>query len=410
MSTNLKTNNSNKNNATIYKQLNDLNKLKKKKDDEILIKKRRNNIIFLFLFLLCIGFFNFYSTISHQSSEIISKKILKFSIILSISLVAGIITFSCYKHIKKKNFRILIFVLGMITFLVVAFFPNPHIFPTINGGKGWIRLFGFSLQVTEIFKIAYVILLAGLLARGKDSDDKFSVWKNLIHVGIYLLIFFFLLYSLRDLGTGIHYLLITLFLVFISDISNKIAYGGLITTFLAAPLVLFLAYSLSSGYKHHRIKIYLEGLLHNNYDRFDAFQIYQSLVGIGTGGLFGKGYGNGIQKYNYIPEIETDFAIATLAEETGLIGIILLLLTFLMFFILIMNIAENSKTYFGKYLVAGIAGYFITQVVINISVAVGLLPVFGIPLPFISSGGSSLLALSIAIALVLRVNNEGLNN
>lgn len=178
---------------------------------------------------------------------------------------------------------------------------------------------------------------------------------------------------------------------------------------ILAPIGLFWMYhSQRTGYWFQRVRIYLDGLLNNSYDRFNAFQIYQSLVGIGSGGLIGKGYGNGIQKYNYIPEVETDFAIATFAEEFGFIGIFLLLFIFLIFFILIMNVAENSKTYFGKYLVSGIAGYFITQVIINVAVAVGLLPVFGIPLPFISSGGSSLLTLSVAIALVLKVNKENL--
>lgn len=122
--------------------------------------------------------------------------------------------------------------------------------------------------------------------------------------------------------------------------------------------------------------------------------------------MLGKGFGNGVQKYNYIPEVETDFAIATYAEETGFIGMILLLFLFFSLFFLIMGVANNSKNYFSKYLVGGIAGYFITQVIINIGVAIGLIPVFGIPLPFISSGGSSLLAISISMGLVIYVNNS----
>ncbi len=92
----------------------------------------------------------------------------------------------------------------------------------------------------------------------------------------------------------------------------------------------------------------------------------------------------------------------------GLVGMFLILVTFLILFTLIMNVAENTKTYFGKYLVASVGGYFITQVIINIGVAIGLIPVLGIPLPFISSGGSSLLALSVAMGLVVSVNNSKL--
>ena len=141
-------------------------------------------------------------------------------------------------------------------------------------------------------------------------------------------------------------------------------------------------------------------------DRFDRHQLYQSLIAFGTGGIFGKGIGNGVQKYNYIPEVETDFAIANLAEETGFVGMFIVLFLFFTLFVLIMNIAGKSKNYFYKYLVSGIAGYIITQVIINIGVAIGLIPVFGIPLPFISAGGSSILALSLSMGYIIYINNN----
>ena len=118
-----------------------------------------------------------------------------------------------------------------------------------------------------------------------------------------------------------------------------------------------------------------------------------------------KGFGNGVQKYNYIPEVETDFAIANFAEETGFIGMFIIIFSFFSLFFLIMGVANNAKNYFSKYLVGGIAGYLITQVIINIGVAIGFIPVFGIPLPFISSGGSSLLAISVSMGLVIHINN-----
>ncbi|MCI7224293.1 FtsW/RodA/SpoVE family cell cycle protein, partial [Fusobacterium sp.] len=224
-------------------------------------------------------------------------------------------------------------------------------------------------------------------------------------------IFIFLLLCLKDLGTGIHYVMITFFLIFMSDLKDKIIWPIISIGVSSLTIFSFLFYKFGEsfgGYKHHRLKIFIDGLLENKYDRFEAYQIYQSLVGFGTGGLFGKGYGNGVQKYSYIPEVETDFAISTFGEEMGLVGMFLILVTFLILFTLIMNVAENTKTYFGKYLVASVGGYFITQVIINIGVAIGLIPVLGIPLPFISSGGSSLLALSVAMGLVVSVNNSKL--
>ena len=213
-------------------------------------------------------------------------------------------------------------------------------------------------------------------------------------------------YPLHDMGTAIHYVMIAAFMIFLSDISNK-ALSGLIALVVAiVPILLFYTLNFTSDYKRHRVKAFIDGILHSNYTREDSYQIYQSLIAFGTGGVLGKGFGNGVQKYNYIPEVETDFAIANFAEETGFIGMLIILFSFFSLFFLIMGVANNAKNYFSKYLVGGIAGYLITQVIINVGVAIGLLPVFGIPLPFISSGGSSLLAISMSMGLVIYINNR----
>ena len=263
-----------------------------------------------------------------------------------------------------------------------------------------------SLQIPELFKVPFIILLANILARGKDDNKKIPYKKNFFSVLFYTLIFFMLItFALHDMGTAIHYAMIASFIIFLSDIPNKVIFPAFFGLLFSIPGLLYLALHFSSGYKQHRVKTFIDGILHGNYTREDAYQIYQSLIAFGTGGILGKGLGNGVQKYNYIPEVETDFAIANFAEETGFVGMVIILFSFFSLFFLIMGVANNSKSYFSKYLVGGIAGYLITQVIINIGVAIGLIPVFGIPLPFISSGGSSLLAISIAMGLVIHVNN-----
>lgn len=395
--------------TNLYKKMNDLTKLKNKETEINIIKRRTQNIIIICIILALIGLANFYSAILRFDTKIVFNKMIKHLVILSLSgfsfYLASKINFKLF---KDKRIRFLFLILGIIIFLIVAFFPAPTIFPTINGGKGWIRIKGFSLQITELFKIAYITMIAGLLAKGKDDESSFSLKKNCFSTLFYLGIFFALLIYLRDLGTGIHYAMITFFLLFMFDIKDKVVWLLISLGVGSLTIGSFIYYKFGNGYKHHRLKVFIDGLLENKYDRFEAYQIYQSLVGFGTGGLFGKGYGNGVQKYSYIPEVETDFAISTFGEEMGLVGMFLILTTFLILFILIMNIAENSKTYYGKYLASGIGGYFITQVIINIGVAIGLIPVLGIPLPFISSGGSSLLALSVAMGLVVSVNNSKL--
>lgn len=412
MDTNLKINKKEIQSDNLYKKMNDLNKEKKREEDIKHTKKRTQNIILIFFILILIGLANFYSAILRFDSSTLNGKMLKHLLILAMSIFCFYISSKInFKIFKSSKMRVLFLILGIITFLIVAFFPAPAIFPTVNGGKGWIRLAGFSLQITELFKVAYIIMIASLLAKAKDDNDEknqVSVFKSAISSFIYLAIFIFLLLCLKDLGTGIHYILITFFLLFLSDLGDKLVWGTISLGTIGLAAFSFLFYKFGDGYKQHRLKIFIDGLIENKYDRFEAYQIYQSLVGFGTGGLFGKGYGNGVQKYSYIPEVETDFAISTFGEEMGLVGMFLILITFLILFSLIMNVAENSKTYFGKYLAAGIGGYFITQVIINIGVAIGLIPVLGIPLPFISSGGSSLLALSIAMGLVININNSKL--
>ena len=373
--------------------------------------KRRNNIISFFFILVMIGSLNFISSISRFDNARVMDKAFKQSIILGLSLVIFILM--CTKKfgglfdktVRGPLFRASFLFLSLGLFIVVALGPS-SVFPTVNGGKGWIRLGSLSLQIPELLKVPFVVSIAGIFARGKDTKEKISYKKNFWTAFIYTGAFTaFITLALKDMGTAIHYVMIAGFMIFLSDISNKfLSFLIVCLSFFGA--VAFYVTLHTPGYKQHRLKVYLEGILHNNYDRVDAYQIYQSLIAFGTGGIFGKGIGNGVQKYNYIPEVETDFAIANLAEETGFVGMFIVLFLFFTLFVLIMNIAGKSKNYFYKYLVSGIAGYIITQVIINIGVAIGLIPVFGIPLPFISAGGSSILALSLSMGYIIYVNNN----
>ena len=374
--------------------------------------KRRNNIISFFFILVMIGSLNFISSISRFDNAKVMDKAFKQSIILGLSLVIFILM--CTKKfgglfdktVRGPLFRASFLFLSLGLFIVVALGPS-SVFPTVNGGKGWIRLGSLSLQIPELLKVPFVVSIAGIFARGKDTKEKISYKKNFWTAFIYTGAFAaFITLALKDMGTAIHYVMIAGFMIFLSDISNKFL-SFVISSFVISGISIFYyVLNFTNGYKQHRLKVYLEGILYNNYDRVDNYQVYQSLIAFGTGGIFGKGIGNGVQKYNYIPEVETDFAIANLAEETGFVGMFIVLFLFFTLFVLIMNIAGKSKNYFYKYLVSGIAGYIITQVIINIGVAIGLIPVFGIPLPFISAGGSSILALSLSMGYIIYINNN----
>lgn len=396
-------------NKTLYKKVNDIKKEREIEKENNIIIRRKNNIISFFIILIIIGGINFFSSISRfDNSRMVDKSIKQISILL-VSFAVFIITIKSgniiYKIASKPSFRIFILISSLFIFGAIAIIPNDSLFPTINGGKGWVHIGSMSIQVPEIFKIPFIMVLANIFSRGKDDKRKIKYLQNFFSALFYTSIFFITIsFALHDMGTAIHYVMIAGFMIFLSDIPNKIIFPSLFAGMAATPLFLYLAPNFLSGYKQHRVKVFLDGILHNNYDRVDAYQIYQSLIAFGTGGILGKGIGNGVQKYNYIPEVETDFAIANYAEETGFIGMFILLFLFFSLFFLIIGVANNAKSYFSKYLVGGIAGYLITQVIINIGVAIGLIPVFGIPLPFISSGGSSFLAISIAMGIVIYIN------
>ena len=399
--------------VAIHNKINEINKEREEeKKRKYIISKRKSSIIAFFFILVLIGALNFISSISRFDNAKVVDKVIKQLSILGLSLT--IFTFMCTKKfggffnkiVRGKGFRAF-FILGSIAvFMIIAFGPS-SIFPTVNGGKGWIRLGPLSLQIPELLKVPFVVTIAGIFARGKDTKEKISYAKNLKVAIFYTLIFAVTITAaLHDMGTAIHYVMIAAFMIFLTDIPNKVLYPIFFSLIVAIPISFPVLLKIFSGYKQHRIKVYLEGILHNNYDRVDNYQVYQSLIAFGTGGIFGKGMGNGVQKYNYIPEVETDFAISNLAEETGFVGMFIVLFLFFTLFVLIMNVAVKSKNFFYQYLVSGIAGYIITQVIINIGVAIGLIPVFGIPLPFISAGGSSILALSLSMGYVIYINDS----
>ena len=397
-------------NDSLYKKVNDIKKEKEIEKQNDIIRRRKSIIISFFFTLVIIGFINFLSSISRFDNAVLYAKAIKQFIILAVSIIIFIMTIlsgnTIYKIVSKPRFRFFVLVSALLIFGAIAIIPNNNLFPTINGGKGWVHIGAISIQVPEIFKVPFIIVLAAIFARGKDDNIEIPYKRNLASVIFYTFIFFTIItFALHDMGTAIHYVMIAAFMIFLSDISNKalLSLLGLALSFI--PVALYYTLNFTSDYKRHRVKAFLDGIVYSTYTREDAYQVYQSLIAFGTGGILGKGFGNGVQKYNYIPEVETDFAIANFAEETGFIGMFIILFSFFSLFFLIMGVANNAKNYFSKYLVGGIAGYLITQVIINVGVAIGFIPVFGIPLPFISSGGSSLLAISVSMGLVIHINN-----
>lgn len=317
-----------------------------------------------------------------------------------------------YKRLQEKkiiNLLLIVSVVSLLGVIIGSKIPALKKYvPYINGAIGWIRIGSLSIQPSELMKLPFIIIMAKFLAKGEE--EKYSTLGILANVIVIILLYGSLVFLQKDLGTAIHYFSIAVFMLFMSRISIKAIIG--VTAIFCGGVgvffyyIMFIGDKLTYNYRFKRVVSYLNGVLKNEYDLDIGYQVAQSLMAFGRGGILGEGYANGVQKYNYLPEANTDFVLATLGEEFGFLGMVLLLFLFLLLFNNIKRTAMETTDYFGKYLAVGIGGYIITQVLINIYVALGMLPVFGIPMPLFSSGGTSILTIFLALGIIININKQ----
>lgn len=371
------------------------------------VKSKRRSIFAIVFSLLSISFLNLYSVSDYQG-KLFSLKMMTFFIIIG-AIFSFFVSAIDYKILKKRIVYSSIYwgSLLLLIFMVVAGkYLKLGIVREINGAYGWIRIGSIGVQPAEILKLAFIILLALVLGVGEERKEE--VKKTLVKTLFISLPFLILIVLQNDLGTVIHYVSIYIVLIFFTKIKTSTIVKIVSGLGSLGLIVLTLMYKFgNSDYRVKRIIMWIDGLLHDGYvGNIDiGYQVAQSLLAFGNGGIFGVGYGNGVQKFSYLPEIHTDFIMALLGEELGLCGVIFILVMFFLLYNILLSISIKSKDYFGKYLTIGVAGMIITQVLINLFVAVGLFPVFGIPMPFFSYGGSSILTILMGIGLALSVNN-----
>lgn len=396
-----------------YYKRNQIDKVLKKLDNEKRKRARNRGIVGLVIILIILSCLNMIST---RFYSIYSNGIIvvwkHFAYIL-----AGIFCFAVtstfdYKIYNRNRISGLLFFSSILIFMVVIIGSKipalNDIIPEVKGAIGWIRIGPISIQPSELMKLPFIIVVAHILE--KCEEERYDGKKILITLFPVLFFYMLLINLQRDMGTSIHYMGIFVFMLFMSRINLKgivvlsaVSFVGLGSFFYYVNSLTDLA---NRSYKIKRIASFLNGLLKNEYDYGIGYQVGQSLIAFGSGGLIGKGYGNGVQKYKYLPEIETDFILASYGEELGFIGMLLILMIFFLIFNIAQRTAMETKDYFGKYLAIGIGGYIIIQMVINLSVALGILPVFGIPMPFFSSGGSSIVTVFSALGIIININKH----
>ena len=387
----------------------------KSNQKSIRFKKRRMSILFITVILMVLSTINMISAAFYMKPENIKKHFIYilafFFLYLMIGNLGKIKRFPLnYKVLSNRKVNIGVFFISI--FILLGMYIGGKIglpfIPQINGAYGWISLGSISIQPAEILKCAFVINLANCLAKAEDRD--FKEGTILINASIYLLVYGALILAQKDMGTAIHYLAIWIFMIFMTKFETKwiLRVGSLALLLGSMGIAYIYKYSSieTASYKIMRIKSYIDGLFFGNYSDEFGYQVKQSVYAFGSGGFFGKGYANGVQKYSYLPEIHTDFIMATFGEEFGILGMVFVIALFYMLYHLIVITGRESKNYFGKYLAIGMGAQIITQVIINIFVAVGLLPVFGLPMPFFSYGGSAMVTMGIALGIIHNINTE----
>jgi cell division protein FtsW len=282
--------------------------------------------------------------------------------------------------------------LGLVVFALVAVLFSPP----VNNARRWFGMAGIGVQPSEFAKLAAIIFIAAILERRMHRIDE--VTYSLLPIGIAVAVLVGLILLEPDFGTSMSLILIAAAMVFTAGLHYRYILGALLA---AVPSVYIVA--MGAPYRRRRLLAFL-----NPWDDplGDGFQVIQSLIAVGTGGVWGRGLMNGVQKLFYLPEPHTDFIYSVISEELGLVGATAVILCFSIITWRGMRAALRAPDSFGAFLAVGLTTMIAVQALVNMSVVLGLLPTKGIPLPFVSAGGSSLLVNLIAMGILLNVSQH----
>lgn len=298
------------------------------------------------------------------------------------------IPFSFFKKHCKKFF------LFCIVLLIAVLIPG--IGTVRNGSRSWFGIGSFGIQPSEFTKLAMILFTANYLTKHEKEMKKFK--KGILPILGLTLFIFFLIMLQPDFGTGVILVMAIMGMLFVGGVPisfflklGAIGVIGIVGLILAAPYRLTRILSFLNPWKD---------------PLGSGFQIIQSLYAIGPGGLFGYGFLNSRQKHFYLPEPQTDFIFSIISEEFGFMGILIVASLFLLIIYRGFTIARNSSELFPKYVAFGITFQIAFQAILNLMVVVGLIPVTGVTLPFLSYGGSSLLITLCGIGILLNISRK----
>ena len=284
------------------------------------------------------------------------------------------------------------FMLGMLVLLILVLIPE--IGHEVKGGRRWLRMGSLSLQPAELLKVVLIIYVASYLERKQEVLASFfrGLTPNFIVTGIYL----FLVLLQPDFGTVVLIATTVLLMLYVGGGRPVHIFTSLIGVGIIGGLLI-----ASHTYRIRRMLAFLNPW-DDPYD--SGFQIIQSFIALGTGGWLGRGLGESLQKRLFLPDAHTDFIFAIIGEELGFLWVCVLIILFVVFIWRGYWIAWNATDAFGKHLAFGATTILSLQIILNLFVVVGLLPTKGLPLPFISYGGTSLVVAMFLTGLLLNIS------
>ena len=320
----------------------------------------------------------------------------KYVISQGVFLIIGVFLMLIFSKINYKIYKKYSNKFLFVCFLLLILVLIPGLGSVRNGSRSWFGLFGLGFQPSELAKISLIIFTSKYLS--KNDKLKRNTFKFMMPILLIIMLFFGLIMLEPDFGSGMVIVCSLIGIIFISgcDVSIFVKLGilgviGIVVLILIAP------------YRLSRITSFLNPW---SDPLGSGFQMIQSLYAIGPGGLLGFGFLGSRQKHFYLPEPQTDFIFSIITEEFGFLGAVILLSLFVYLYYNIIKKAIRTEDLFGKYLIFGFVFLMLFQTLLNLSVVVGLVPITGVTLPFISYGGSSLLVSMISIGIILNVEEN----
>jgi cell division protein FtsW len=358
-------------------------------------KLKSDSVLFLATILLvCLSILMVYSA----SAVVAMERYQQPYLFLTKQVLMATLGVACLGVVMRVDYRIYrepVFIwscLGIVTVALVAVLFSPP----VNNARRWFSVGGLGIQPSELAKLSTIFFIAALLERRMHRIN--DLGYSLLPIGIVVSVLVGLILLEPDFGTAMSLAVVAAVMVFAAGLSYTYILGAALALL---PLVAYIA--MGADYRRRRLFAFLDPWAD---PLGDGFQIIQSLIAVGTGGISGRGLMKGVQKLFYLPEPHTDFIYAVISEELGLIGATVVLLCFCVITWRGLRVALRAPDTFGSFVALGLTTMVAVQAFVNMSVVLGILPTKGIPLPLVSAGGSSLLMNLLGMGVLLNVSQH----